>query len=204
MAVTGTVHPDRIATNAGARAGDVLFLSKPLGTGLISTAIKRENCEPDWEAAAIASMTSLNRSAAQAAQVLGVGRAAPVGAITDVTGFGLVGHALEMARASGVSLQLQAGSLPLLPGALELARDSQNAPGGTNRNALGAGEGEVEWRAEAWWKNLAWDPQTSGGLLIAVREESAGELERELRERGAGAARVGTVQVLGATRIVVE
>lgn len=204
LAVTGTVHPERIASNAGARDGDALFLTKPLGTGLISTAIKRQACAPSWEQAAIASMIRLNREAALAMQALGVGQGLPVGGATDISGFGLLGHALELARASDVSLRLHAEALPLLPGARELAQDASNAPGGTERNALSAAHGEVEWRAQEWWKNLAWDPQTSGGLLIAVREQSAGALEEELRARQVLVARIGSVEALDGARVVVE
>jgi len=204
LAVTGTVHPEHIAANSGARPGDALLLTKPLGTGLISTAIKRQACKAAWEAAAIASMIRLNRDAALAMQVLGVGSAAAIGGATDVTGFGLVGHALELARASNVSLHLQARSLPLLPGARELAQDAANAPGGTARNALSAAEGEVEWRAAEWWKNLAWDPQTSGGLLISVRAGDARALEDELERRQVLAARVGHVEGFNGARVVIE
>ena len=204
LAVTGTVHPDRITANAGARAGDALFLTKPLGTGLVSTAIKRQNCAPAWEASAIASMTRLNREAAQAMQVLGIGSNSAIGGATDVTGFGLLGHALELARASNVSLRIQTSALPLLPGARELAQDASNAPGGSARNALSAQAGEIEWRADEWWKNLAWDPQTSGGLLIAVRASEAARLEDELGARQVLVARIGSVEEYGAARVVVE
>ncbi len=204
LAVTGTVHPQRIAANTRARAGDVLLLTKPLGTGLISTAIKRQTARPEWEAAAIASMIGLNRHAAQAMQVLGVGPDAPVGGATDVTGFGLIGHALELARGSGVSLRLHTQNLPLLPGARELAQDDSNAPGGTTGNALSAQDGEVDWRVPEWWKNLAWDPQTSGGLLISVRERDAPRLEAELNRQQVLAARVGQVEKSRSARVIVE
>lgn len=204
LAVTGTVHPDRITANSGARAGDALFLTKPLGTGLISTAIKRQTCAPEWEAAAIASMIRLNRDAALAMQALGIGPGSPIGGATDVTGFGLLGHALEMARASDVSLRLQTSALPLLPGARELAADAANAPGGSGRNALSAQLGEVDWRADEWWKNLAWDPQTSGGLLIAVRASHAARLEEELEARQVLVARIGSVEEFGRARLIVE
>jgi selenide,water dikinase len=194
LSVTGLVHPDRIATNAGARLGDVLLLTKSLGTGLISTAIKRESCPPDSASAAIASMTALNRGAAEAMMQIGIGAAASIGGCTDISGFGLAGHALEMARASRVRLQIETARLPLLPHVEALARDDRFVPGGTARNAeSGATEVHLRPGLSAWWRHLLFDPQTSGGLLIAVRAEDAEELERELKAHGAGATTIGRV-----------
>jgi len=194
LSVTGVVHPNRIATNAGARPGDVLLLTKALGTGLISTAIKREKCPPEAESAAIASMTTLNRNAAEAMMHIGIGAQAAVGGCTDISGFGLAGHALEMARASRVRLQIDSACLPLLPHVEELARDERFVPGGALRNAeSGADEVHLQSNLPAWWRHLLFDPQTSGGLLIAVRPDDAEALQRELKTRGAGATRIGCV-----------
>lgn len=194
LSVTGTVHPNHIATNAGARPGDVLILTKPLGTGLISTAIKRAACPPDAEAAAIAAMSMLNRAACEAMTQLGIGREAPVGGCTDVTGFGLLGHALEMARASGVGLKIEAARLPLLPAVAELARDDRFVAGGSRRNAEACAEQvSLSTSLQAWWPAVLYDPQTSGGLLIAVREADAATLQADLRQRGAGDTLIGHV-----------
>lgn len=192
LAVTGTVHPDRIATNAGAQPGDVLVLTKPLGTGIISTAIKREACPDEVAQAAIASMSILNRAACEAMSTLGIGQA--IHACTDVTGFGLLGHAAEMARASHVAIQIVASQLPLLPGIEVLAQDDAFIPGGGHRNAQSVqGFVTIQSTLSAHRHHVLFDPQTSGGLLIAVDTEYSGALVRELQSRGAGAHIVGEV-----------
>jgi selenide,water dikinase len=158
FAVTGTIHPDRIWTNAGAKPGDVLVLTKPLGTGVISTALKRGLASDEHVAASIASMLTLNHS--------------PVSAhgCTDITGFGLIGHAREMAVGSGVTLELDVSAIPFLPGALEYARAGA-VPGGTQNNrefASSCVQSDRELTPEL--EALLYDPQTSGGLLIAAPE----------------------------------
>jgi selenide,water dikinase len=161
-AVTGLIHPQRILTNAGARPGDALVLTKPLGTGVISTALKRGIAEEGHVAASIASMLTLNRAACE--NLLAAG----VHGCTDVTGFGLIGHAREMALASGVTLEIEAESVPLLPGALEYARAGA-VPGGLKNNrefASCAVEMTRELAPEL--ESLLYDPQTSGGLLASV------------------------------------
>jgi selenide, water dikinase len=165
-AVTGLVDPERMITNAGGRAGDVILLTKPLGTGVIATALKAGQAAPDVVAAATRSMAALNRDAAEQAAAAGVRGG------TDVTGFGLAGHASAVARESSVTMELRTEALPLLPGALELAPRFQ--PGGLKANRrqfeplvrYGAGARE-ELRA------LLFDPQTSGGLLLLVSERAA-------------------------------
>ena len=188
-AVTGEVDPRRVLTNGGARPGDVLLLTKALGTGVIATALKFDRATPDAVAAAIASMTTLNRAAAT---VLATLPPEAVHSCTDITGFGLIGHASEMAAASQCTLEIEATAVPLLEGALALVRG--NIPGGgkTNREhfsaaiALDAGlDGNVV--------DLLFDPQTSGGLLIAVDEALAGRAQQELSAAGAPAARIGRV-----------
>jgi len=162
LAVTGLVHPKRIFTKGGARPGDRLILTKPLGTGSISTALKREIVQPEHAAAMIESMKRLNRCAAQAGQAVGV-RAA-----TDVTGFGLLGHATEMTQAGGVRFRFRMGAIPLLPGAADYAAEWV-FPGGSHSNRAFYGPlvhfdaGIPEDR-----QMLLWDAQTSGGLLLAV------------------------------------
>ena len=163
LAVQGLVHPDRVWTKAGARPGDVLLLSKPLGTGILLA-----GGDPDDKAMAVASMRRLNREAAEALSAL----AQPPHAVTDVTGFGLLGHSWEVAERSGVRLELDARSLPLYPGALATA-DRGVRTGGDARNRSHL-EGRVSVGAvPAALDALAYDPQTSGGLLAAVDPSAA-------------------------------
>ncbi len=174
MAVTGRVHPERIWRNAGARPGDALVLTKPLGTGLITTAAKAELTDPGHLAMAIRWMSTLNKRAADAARPL------EVHAATDVTGFALAGHAAELAEASGVAVRIDLASLPLLPGARDAA-EMGLVPAGTAKNRqslapvleLGAG-------ADPLLLDVALDPQTSGGLLLALPPEQAQQLVRKL------------------------
>ncbi len=178
LSVTGTVHPDQVWTKAGARAGDRLFLSKPLGTGAITTATKRGAADAADERSAIAWMLTLNRAASETAR--GFGDA--VHAATDITGFGLLGHGAEMAAKSGVALEIRAGSVPLMDGALGYA-EAGLLPGGLGRNrdhftgseAPGAGV-TVDPAVAAALGSLLWDPQTSGGLLLAVAADAADRL----------------------------
>ncbi len=186
-AVTGLIHPERVLANSGARPGDRLLLTKALGTGVISTAIKKGKAAPEWIAAATASMTTLNRAAAEA--VAGF----EVHALTDITGFGLIGHARELALASGVSLRLAAGMVPLLEGALECVRQGF-LPGGLKNNRDFA-ECAVEYGAGVAdeVKALLFDPQTAGGLLVSVAAGQAAELADDLRAAGVAAAEIGGV-----------
>jgi selenide,water dikinase len=179
LAVTGTVHPDRIVANAGARPGDVLVLTKALGTGYLCTAIKRDEIDPDTALRAMRLMATLNKDAAEAMNEVGA-RAA-----TDVTGFGLVGHALGMAAASGVTIRLVAADVPGIPG-LERHQTPKNTCGGLNRNrAYADAEGRVAWRGGTPAQQAVMvDPQTSGGLLIAVPAAKQGDLLQSLADRG--------------------
>lgn len=191
-AVTGTVHPDRVRANAGARPGDVLVLTKRIGTGVISTALKRGMAAVEHVDASIVSMLTLNRAAAEAMEDL------DVRGCTDITGFGLLGHAREMAAGSCVTLEIDAGAVRFLAGALEYAQAGA-LPGGLKNNREFAGpcvavEGDVPAALEA----LLYDPQTSGGLLIAVAEHDAGKL----LERATGSFRVGRVLPSGEKPIV--
>lgn len=187
LAVTGVVHPDEIITNAGARPGDLLVLTKPLGTGIIATAVKAELAPPESRTAAIAAMCALNKEAAAAM------REARATACTDITGFGLLGHAAEMAEAGGVSIILHRRAVPLLPGTLELAAMGMIPAGAySNREHLG---GRVSFAAQipAAARLTLYDPQTSGGLLIALPAERAPRLTGELAEKGMAAAVVGEI-----------
>ena len=196
-AVTGEVDPDRVLSNAGAKPGDVLFLTKAIGTGIIGTAIKAGRAPEAVMQAAVRSMTALNRAAADVMRALPADR---VHACTDITGFGLVGHATEMAAASGVTLQIRAAAVPLLTGARELAKG--NRPGGLASNlehfekGVGAAPGIDE---DLLW--LLYDPQTSGGLLIAAAGDHAAEVDRALMRAGVAAARIGSVTAESAHRI---
>jgi selenide,water dikinase len=162
LAVTGMVHPQRILTKGGAQPGDQLVLTKPLGTGTITTAVKRGAVEQAHLDAAIASMTRLNRTASQAAQ------AASVRAATDITGFGLVGHALEMTQAAGGRFRIRFDALPWLPGAWRYA-EALIFPGGAHNNHAFYNPMVTYTRPVLDWQEmLLYDPQTSGGLLVAV------------------------------------
>jgi selenide,water dikinase len=192
-AVTGLVDPARILTNAGARPGQVLVLTKPLGTGVIATALKAGQAPDDAVAAATRSMAALNRAAAEAALRHGATAA------TDITGFGLIGHAAGIARESRVTLEIHVRDLPLLPRALELAPRFQ--PGGLKANRkqfepLVAYGREPEEALRA----LLYDPQTSGGLLLAVPEGAAGALLDDLP----GARAVGLVTDAGPRPLVLD
>lgn len=168
LAVTGTVHPAHVLTNTGARAGEVLILTKPLGTGFVTTALKRGLLTAEVARTTIESMKTLNRNAAAAAVALGARCA------TDVTGFGLLGHASHIARGSEVTVRIRSAALPVLPGARE-AWSAGATPGGAERNEAWLRD-IVDWGdAEPFARALVLDPQTSGGLLVALPAELAAE-----------------------------
>jgi selenide,water dikinase len=183
LVVIGEVHPDRALTNAGGCAGDVLVLTKPLGTGILATALKRDALIEAGMAEAVRSMTTLNDGAARAALAIGVSAA------TDVTGFGLLGHLGNILAASNVGAELAFESLPILPHALNLAHRGV-VPGGTQRNLQAATQ--VEWADDVTptERLLCVDAQTSGGLLLAVPRENEGALLAALRDAGTPAAAV--------------
>ena len=187
LAVVGTVHPDRVLTNAGARTGDALVLTKPIGLGVISTAVKRDAAPPALVATAIEVMTTLNASARDAA--IEVGDA--VHAATDVTGFGLLGHLRELAAASGTAATIDAAAVPVIDGVRELLAAGMVA-GGTQRNHAFVSEtAPVDWGDLTMDEQLLLaDAQTSGGLLLAVDPDQADDLVTALRERETLAASV--------------
>ncbi len=192
LAVTGVVHPERVLTNAGARPGDVLLLTKPVGTGIIATAMKGRLASPEAEAAAVAVMTALNRLPEEA---LAPGA---VHGLTDITGFGLLGHALEMAVASRVELTLFAGRVPLLPGAYDYAAMGL-VPAGSfaNRNFC-AKSLMVDPGVDPVLLDLLADAQTNGGLLLAAAPEAADALLTALHREGfPHAALIGEVTAAG-------
>jgi selenide,water dikinase len=163
LAVTGTVHPDRIVSNAGGHAGDLLVLTKPLGVGAIVTAAKRGAAGPELVARAVAVMVELNAAASQAALAAGVH------AMTDVTGFGLLGHLHNVARESGLAAEVDAAAVPAIDGVEALLRAEGAVSGGSARNAeWAAGFATIGARVEAWRARLLTDATTSGGLLMAL------------------------------------
>ncbi len=187
LAVVGTVHPDGVWTKSGARAGDALFLTKPLGTGLLLNAHKKGVISDREVAGAVRWMRELNRDAADTLRPL-----AP-NAVTDVTGFGLLGHAHELAKASRVRVRLEAASLPALDGALSLAERGM-LTGGDRRNRDFAGPHvSLDGTPEAL-VNLAYDPQTAGGLLVSLPRERAALLDAAFAARDRFVARIGRVE----------
>ncbi len=193
-AVTGTIHPQRIWRNVGAQPGDVLLLTKPIGTGVIATALKAGSAPAGAVEAATHSMTQLNRAAAQALHELKDAAAdTAIHAVTDITGFGLLGHAREMAIGSGVSLRIESARVPLLTGAADAARGGFLAGGlKSNREFV---EACVDFAPSVpeEIRALLFDPQTSGGLLIAVAKEQIAELNAALGRHKIRAAQIGEV-----------
>ncbi len=190
LAVTGLVDPRNMLTNSGAAPGDALILTKPIGTGVVATAIKQGSAEPAWRDAAVASMAMLNAAAAEAA------RAAGARAATDVTGFGLLNHLHNLLAGHGLGADVEAAAVPLLPGAVELA-GAGIVPGGTKRNLAAAGEFTDFGDAPEPTRMLLADAQTSGGLLFAARPGAVGDALAALP----GAARIGVVRADAAERI---
>ncbi len=177
LAVTGVVHPDEIVGNDGGRADDVLVLTKPIGTGLITTGIKRGVVDDSVKDVAVATMAKLNAGAARAMRRVGVSAA------TDVTGFGLLGHLGEMVRGSGLSAEVRVDDVPLLPGAADLA-DNNVVPGGTERNLVAADRFTRFGDLERPKRVLLADAQTSGGLLLAIDAPLVNALLQALEDEG--------------------
>jgi selenide,water dikinase len=186
LAVTGMVHPDRFWRNSGAREGDLVILTKPLGMGTVSTAIKRGAVTGDGELVqrAMAQMAELNRAAALAVRGLAVHGA------TDVTGFGLVGHGQEMADGAGLTLELRAAELPIFGGALELARAGVVSGGGRKARGARAAHVRIADGVDEALAAMVFDAETSGGLLLALSERETEVALRRLRDAGVAAARV--------------
>ncbi len=199
LSVTGVVHPERVMTNAGARPGDQLILTKPIGTGIIATAVKGKAASPEIEALAVRVMTELNRVAAEVMQEVGAH------ACTDITGFGLLGHALEMATASRCAMTLWGSKVPILPPAMEFAQMGI-IPAGTHANRNFCHRSlQVHPDIPAFLLDILADAQTSGGLLIAVPADRAGNLLGLLKDRGLTASSIigetaasppGTIRVI--------
>ncbi|MEG0825669.1 MAG: selenide, water dikinase SelD [Oscillospiraceae bacterium] len=190
LCVTGFVHPDHILTNSGARPGDVLLLTKPIGIGVLTTAQKAEILSEEGEKLALSLMTTLNKAARDAMVKY------EVHACTDVTGFGLLGHCFEMAEGSDVEITIDVGGVDFIPEALELAR-SGILPAGMYRNRTYAEPGVDGGDVELALQDLLYDPQTAGGLLMSVAPGDADALFEELKKTVPSAQRVGTVGVFG-------
>ena len=182
MAVTGLIDPARVIRNVGARAGDALVLTKPLGTGVLMTAFKRDRLAPEHYDSAVATMMQLN---ARAAEVM---LQFEVHAATDITGFGLVGHSSKMADGSGVTIVFEESDLPLLPGALECCREGFIPGGGTRNREFYSPRTKLSEEVSDEMIAIAFDPQTSGGLLIAVPDPDAIKLVAALHRGGVGDA----------------
>ena len=197
LSVTGVATPEELMTNGGARPGDALVLSKPLGTGFVTTAFKKKRCPTDVLAVAAESMAMLNQGASQSAKTVSAS------ASTDITGFGLAGHAGEMAQSSDVTLTIRTSELPVLPGAAELAASGNHTRASkTNRSAVESLM-RIESSADDMGLEMVFDAQTSGGLLMSVDPGRADELVRLCQESGAeSTAVVGSVQEKSDTFLV--
>ena len=196
-AVTGAVDPAKMWTNAGARAGDILFLTKPIGTGIVGTAIKFGRAPEAVVAQAVTSMRTLNKAAAEAMAGL------PVHGCTDITGFGLIGHATEMAQASGVTLELDAAAIPVFAGIEALVAANRSGGLSSNRAHFADRAHLASPEAEALG-DLLFDPQTSGGLLVAVGAGEADTAAARFAAAGVPAVRIGRAGSRSATALIVR
>lgn len=193
--VTGLINPNKVLANDGARVGDRLLFTKALGTGVITTALKKGEAKQTWVDGAIKSMTTLNKKAAEViAPFIGASVHSGVHSMTDITGFGLVAHAREIALASRVSMRLFVDKIPVLDGALECIR-AGHVPAGLKANREFAEcvvgyEGDISEEMQA----ILFDPQTAGGLLISVDEKSASQLAQALNDAGVAAVEIGEVR----------
>jgi selenide,water dikinase len=187
LCVTGLIHPSQVMAKGGAKPGDVLVLTKPLGAGVVTTAVKRDQARQTDVDAAIASMSRLNRNAARAARKFGARGG------TDITGFGLLGHSTEMAKGASVQFRFSFGALPFLPGALRYGQE-WIFPGGASTNEAAYKDGVTfDDALEPWQRMMIYDPETSGGLLIPIEASKADVLVAELRASGDGVWVVGEV-----------
>lgn len=192
LSVTGLVTPGHVTTNAGARPDDYIVLTKPLGTGIVTTAAKFNEASPETYALACQQMATLNAGAARAMQTVGIGTDRAVHAATDITGFGLLGHLFQLARASGVGLEIDSLALPSLPDIAELV-SANNVTRGDRDNRAYLGEHlQAAPNVEPWKLSLMLDPQTSGGLAILVRPEALDDLLAALK-----AENVATGAIIG-------
>lgn len=197
-AVTGVIHPQEVATNSGAQPGDVMILTKPIGTGVISTGIKWAKTPPEIAAASVETMLTPGSFAAGAMREFSVKGA------TDVTGFALLGHAWEMARASGVSIRINSAEIPLIEGAIALASQGMLTSGDkTNREYVGD-DVQISATVSKELRHLLFDPQTAGGMLIAIAPDQANSLLKRLQEHYVYARIIGKVSEQEPKSVVVE
>lgn len=188
LSATGVVHPDKLLTNKGARPGDKIILTKAIGTGFVTTAFKKNRCPEATMKVAVESMRTLNKVASEAAVEVGVN------AVTDITGFGLAGHANELAQSSGVAVTIELASIPILEGAIELAKQGNRTRASSTNRRFAESQTRVSASADALLVEFAFDAQTSGGLLISVPSEKADDLLAQIHDGGiTAAAIVGTV-----------
>lgn len=199
LVVTGVTKPDRIWTKAGAKPGDRLLLTKPIGSGIISTALKRGDATPAQVEAAVSVMATLNKAASDAARTL------PIDACTDITGFGLLGHAAEMAAKSGVQLVIDAAAVPLMDGAIELAKAGNMAGGLRKNRAFFSSQSDAvasfDDDLDETLTNVLFDPQTSGGLLFAVPEACVEGLRAALAQANVPVWTIGKATVGNGVRV---
>ena len=199
LAVTGTVHPDHIFHIGDARPGEQLVLTKPLGSGIYATALKNGELSKEQEQSFYDTMCALNMVASEEM------KGADAGACTDITGFGLLGHTLEMAQASNVTLRIDVAALPLLPGALDLAKRGFLTGGGMSNREFAGGEIRVEGKLATDMEMVLYDPQTSGGLLVSVPAGNVGAYLETVRAKGAAeAAIIGDVLEKGESHIILK
>ena len=199
LVVTGTVHPERAITKSGAKPGDRIFITKPIGTGVITTANKQSACDPSDLNAAIDSMMKLNMQAARLSQSTGIN------SCTDITGYGVIGHAMEMAQKSDVQIVLDASAIPLLPGAERYAGEGR-LPGGAERNrefysSDASGGLEIDGQVPKVIVDLLFDPETSGGLLITASDMRAEALRTAFMATGSPIWEIGRVAAGGGLKI---
>ena len=202
-AVTGAIDPSRILTNTGAKPGDRLILTKPLGTGVVGTAIKFGRASNDLIDRATAQMLILNKAAAE---VVGAMKDNTVHACTDITGFGLAGHASEMAIGSHVTMEIDSNALPIIAGVIEIVAENRSGGMQTNKEHFGPGIGFASGAVltgDDPRRDLLFDPQTSGGLLISVSPEAADTLMADLIRAGIQATFVGSVHEAGGKHLVI-
>lgn len=183
LSVTGLIDPAHIATNAGARPGDLIVLTKPLGTGIVTTAAKFDECDPEVLALACRSMATLNAGAAEAMRQVGIGPNEAVHAATDITGFALCGHLFHMAKASGVGIEIDSLAVPLLPDVERMAAAGNVTRGGKENRAYLADNLRVGPNVSPDLLSVLLDPQTSGGLAIVVRPDAVGALLVALKQQ---------------------
>ena len=199
LSVTGVIHPDKVLTNTGAKAGDRLLLTKPLGTGIINTAVKGEMANQESVTRALECMTQLNKAASEAMGDFSVH------ACTDITGFGLLGHAAEMIEGTDIGMILDSGAIPLLPDVQELVETGMVPAGAYRNKEFRSGMVQTDPGVPEWQLDVFFDPQTSGGLLIALSPQEAETLLTRLREAGLkDTALVGEIVKEPSARIIVR